>query len=72
MRYIALGSSTTPKARFFLNIPRPVTEGTPDADDVAVVRFPSGAPELLVDEFYPTEIKPMRLNPPAATRGHPV
>ena len=67
---IALGSSDLyPNARgYYLNIPRPVRvlEGTPDADDVALmVRFPSecSAVNFWYDEFYQTEIKPMRLNP---------
>ena len=69
---IALGSSDLyPNARgYYLNIPRPVRvlEGTPDADDVALmVRFPSecSAVNFWYDEFYQTEIKPMRLNPSA-------
>ena len=69
---IALGSSDLyPTARgYYLNIPRPVRvlEGTPDADDVALmVRFPSecSAVNFWYDEFYQTEIKPMRLNPSA-------
>ena len=69
---IALGSSDLyPNARgYYLNIPRPVRvlEGTPDDDDVALmVRFPSecSAVNFWYDEFYQTEIKPMRLNPSA-------
>ena len=69
---IALSSSDLyPNARgYYLNIPRPVRvlEGTPDADDVALmVRFPSecSAVNFWYDEFYQTEIKPMRLNPSA-------
>ena len=69
---IALGSSDLyPNARgYYLNIPRPVRvlEGTPDADDVALmVRFPSecSAVNFWYDDFYQTEIKPMRLNPSA-------
>ena len=69
---IALGSSDLYRnARgYYLNIPRPVRvlEGTPDADDVALmVRFPSecSAVDFWYDEFYQTEIKPMRFDPPA-------
>ena len=69
---IALGSSDLyPNARgYYLNIPRPVRilEGEPDADDVALmVRFPSecSAVNFWYDDFYQTEIKPMRLNPSA-------
>ena len=69
---IALGSSDLyPNARgYYLNIPRPVRvlEGEPDANDVALmVRFPSecSAVNFWYDEFYQTEIKPMRLNPSA-------
>ena len=69
---IALGSSDLyPNARgYYLNITRPlrVLEGEPDADDVALmVRFPSecSAVNFWYDEFYQTEIKPMRLNPSA-------
>ena len=69
---IALGSSDLyPNARgYYLNIPRPVRvlEGTPDDDDVALmVRFPSecSAVNFWYDDFYQTEIKPMRLNPSA-------
>ena len=69
---IALGSSDLyPNARgYYLNIPRPlrVLEGEPDADDVALmVRFPSecSAVNFWYDDFYQTEIKPMRLNPSA-------
>ena len=69
---IALGSSDLyPNARgYYLNIPRPVRvlEGEPDADDVALmVRFPSecAAVNFWYDDFYQTEIKPMRLNPSA-------
>lgn len=69
---IALGSSDLyPNARgYYLNIPRPlrVLEGEPDADDVALmVRFPSecSAINFWYDDFYQTEIKPMRLNPSA-------
>ena len=55
---------------YYLNIPRPVRvlEGEPDADDVALmVRFPSecAAVNFWYDEFYQSEIKPMRLNPSA-------
>ena len=69
---IALGSSDLyPNARgYYLNIPRPVRtlEGEPDADDVALrVRVPSecSAVNFWYDDFYQTEIKPMRLNPSA-------
>ena len=69
---IALGSSDLyPNARgYYLNIPRPVwiLEGEPDANDVALmVRFPSecSAVNFWYDDFYQTEIKPMRLNPSA-------
>ena len=69
---IALGSSDLyPNARgYYLNIPRAVRvlEGEPDANDVALmVRFPSecSAVNFWYDEFYQTEIKPMRLNPSA-------
>ena len=69
---VALGSSDLyPNARgYYLNIPRPVRvlEGEPDADDVALmVRFPSecAAVNFWYDDFYQTEIKPMRLNPSA-------
>ena len=69
---IALGSSDLyPNAQgYYLNIPRPVRilEGEPDADDVALmVRFPSecSAVNFWYDDFYQTEIKPMRLNPSA-------
>ena len=69
---IALGSSDLyPNARgYYLNIPRPVRilEGEPDADDVALmVRFPSecSAVNFWYDDFYQTEIKPIRLNPSA-------
>ena len=69
---IALGSSDLyPDARgYYLNIPRPVRvlEGEPDANDVALmVRFPSecSAVNFWYDDFYQTEIKPMRLNPSA-------
>ena len=69
---IALGSSDLyPNARgYYLNIPRPVRvlEGEPDANDVALmVRFPSecSAVNFWYDDFYQTEIKPMRLNPSA-------
>ena len=69
---IALGrSDLSPNARgYYLNIPRPlrVLEGEPDANDVALmVRFPSecSAVNFWYDDFYETEIKPMRLNPSA-------
>ena len=69
---IALGSSDLyPNARgYYLNVPRPlrVLEGEPDADDVAMmVRFPSecSAVNFWYDDFYQTEIKPLRLNPSA-------
>ena len=69
---IALGGSDLyPNARgYYLNIPRPVRilEGEPDADDVALmVRFPSecSAVNFWYDDFYQSEIKPMRLNPSA-------
>ena len=69
---IALGSSELyPNARgYYLNIPRPVRvlEGQPDANDVALmVRFPSecSAVNFWYDDFYQTEIKPLRLNPSA-------
>ena len=69
---IALGRSDLyPNARgYYLNIPRPlrVLEGEPDANDVALmVRFPSecSAVNFWYDDFYETEIKPMRLNPSA-------
>ena len=69
---IALGNSDLyPNARgYYLNIPRPVRilEGEPDANDVALmVRFPSecSAVNFWYDDFYQTEIKPMRLNPSA-------
>ena len=69
---IALSNSDLyPNARgYYLNIPRPVRvlEGEPDANDVALmVRFQSecSAVNFWYDEFYQTEIKPMRLNPSA-------
>ena len=69
---IALGSSDLyPNARgYYLNSPRPirVLEGAPHADDVALmVRFPSecSAVSFWYDDFYQTEIKPMRLDPSA-------
>ena len=69
---IALQSSDLyPNARgYYLNIPRPlrVLEGAPDPNDVALmVRFPSecAAVNFWYDDFYQTEIKPMRLNPSA-------
>ena len=69
---IALGSSDLyPNARgYYLNIPRRVRilEGEPDANDVALmVRFPSecSAVNFWYDDFYQTEIKPLRLNPSA-------
>ena len=69
---VALGSSDLyPNARgYYLNIPRPVRilEGEPDANDVALmVRFPSecSAVKFWYDDFYQTEIKPLRLNPTA-------
>ena len=64
-------SDLYPNARgYYLNIPRPVRvlEGEPDADDVALmVRFPSecAAVNFWYDEFYQSEINPMRLNPSA-------
>ena len=64
-------SDLYPNARgYYLNVPRPVRvlEGEPDADDVALmVRFPSecSAVNFWYDDFYQTEIKPMRLNPSA-------
>ena len=64
-------SDLYPNARgYYLNIPRPVRvlEGEPDADDVALmVRFPSecAAVNFWYDDFYQSEIKPMRLNPSA-------
>ena len=67
-----MGSSDLyPNARgYYLNIPRPVRilEGEPDANDVALmVRFPSecSAVKFWYDDFYQTEIKPLRLNPTA-------
>lgn len=69
---IALQSSDLyPNARgYYLNIPRPlrVLEGAPDPNDVALmVRFPSecAAVNFWYDDFYQSEIKPMRLNPSA-------
>ena len=69
---IALGKSDLyPNAQgYYLNIPRPVRvlEGEPDANDVALmVRFPSecSAVNFWYDDFYQTEIKPLRLNPSA-------
>lgn len=69
---IALGSSDLyPNARgYYLNSPRPirVLEGAPHADDVALmVRFPSecSAVSFWYDDFYQSEIKPMRLDPSA-------
>ena len=69
---IALGSSDLyPNARgYYLNSPRPirVLEGAPHADDVALmVRFPSecSAVSFCYDDFYQSEIKPMRLDPSA-------
>ena len=69
---VALGSSDLyPNARgYYLNIPRPVRilEGEPDANDVALmVPFPSecSAVKFWYDDFYQTEIKPLRLNPTA-------
>jgi uncharacterized protein (DUF1330 family) len=75
---IALGSSDLyPNAQgYYLNIPRPVRilEGEPDANDVALmVRFPSecSAVNFWYDDFYQTEIKPLRLNPVCrGLRGH--
>ena len=64
-------SDLYPNARgYYLNIPRPVRilEGEPDANDVALmVRFPSecSAVKFWYDDFYQTEIKPLRLNPTA-------
>ena len=64
-------SDLYPNARgYYLNIPRPVRvlEGEPDADDVALmVRFPSecAAVNFWYDDFYQSEIKPLRLNPSA-------
>ena len=69
---IALGSSDLyPNARgYYLNNPRPVRilEGDPDVNDVALmVRFPSecSAVNFWYDDFYQSEIKPLRLNPSA-------
>jgi hypothetical protein len=69
---IALSSSDLyPNAQgYYLNSPRPirVLEGAPHADDVALmVRFPSecSAVNFWYDDFYQTEIKPMRLDPSA-------
>ena len=69
---IALGRSDLyADARgYYLNIPRPVRilEGEPDVNDVALmVRFPSecSAVTFWYDDFYQTEIKPLRLNPSA-------
>ena len=64
-------SDLYPNARgYYLNNPRPVRilEGKPDVNDVALmVRFPSecSAVNFWYDDFYQTEIKPMRLNPSA-------
>ena len=64
-------SDLYPNARgYYLNNPRPVRilEGEPDVNDVALmVRFPSecSAVNFWYDDFYQTEIKPMRLNPSA-------
>ena len=69
---IALGSSDLyPNARgYYLNNPRPVRilEGDPDVNDVALmVRFPSecAAVSFWYDDFYQSEIKPLRLHPSA-------
>ena len=64
-------SDLYPNARgYYLNIPQPVRvlEGEPDANDVALmVRFPSECATLnfWYDDFYQSEIKPLRLNPTA-------
>ena len=64
-------SDLYPNARgYYLNNPRPVRilEGDPDANDVALmVRFPSecSAVNFWYDDFYQSEIKPLRLNPSA-------
>ena len=69
---IALGNSDLyPDAQgYYLNIPQPlrILEGEPDVNDVALmVRFPSecSAVNFWYDDFYQTEIKPLRLNPSA-------
>jgi len=64
-------SDLYPNARgYYLNNPRPVRilEGEPDINDVALmVRFPSecAAVNFWYDDFYQSEIKPLRLNPSA-------
>ena len=64
-------SDLYPNARgYYLNNPRPVRilEGDPDVNDVALmVRFPSecAAVSFWYDDFYQSEIKPLRLNPSA-------
>ena len=64
-------SDLYPNARsYYLNIPRPVRvlAGEPDANAVALmVRFPSECAALNFwhDDFYQSEIKPLRLNPSA-------
>ena len=64
-------SDLYPNARgYYLNNPRPVRilEGDPDVNDVALmVRFPSecAAVNFWYDDFYQSEIKPLRLNPSA-------
>ena len=64
-------SDLYPNARgYYLNNPRPVRilEGEPDVNDVALmVRFPSecAAVTFWYDDFYQSEIKPLRLNPSA-------
>ena len=64
-------SDLYPNARgYYLNNPRPVRilEGDPDVNDVALmVRFPSecSAVNFWYDDFYQSEIKPLRLNPSA-------
>ena len=64
-------SDLYPNARgYYLNNPRPVRilEGEPDVNDVALmVRFPSecSAVNFWYDDFYQSEIKPLRLNPSA-------
>ena len=65
-------SDLCPNARgYYLNIPRPVRvlEGEPHANDVALMeRFPSkcAALNFWYDDFYESEIKPLRLNPSAS------
>lgn len=64
-------SDLYPNARgYYLNNPRPVRilEGDPDVNDVALmVRFPSecAAVSFWYDDFYQSEIKPLRLHPSA-------